>query len=156
MEVMLVSDVLTKEQRHLNMSHIHGKDTKPEEIVRKYLFSRGYRYRKNDNRYPGRPDIVLPKYYTVIFVHGCFWHRHPGCRYATTPSTNREFWQRKFDRNTARDKDVQNQLKADGWNVIVVWECELSRKADCEERLRRLEREIRESGGKQCATTLKE
>ena len=120
-----MSDVLTKEQRHFNMSHIRGKDTRPEEIVRKYLFSKGYRYRKNDSRYPGKPDLVLPKYHTVIFVHGCFWHRHPGCRYATTPSTNREFWQRKFDRNTARDRDVQNQLKADGWNVIVVWECEL-------------------------------
>lgn len=139
----MVSDVLTKEQRHLNMSHIRGKDTRPEEIVRKYLFSKGYRYRKNDSRYPGKPDIVLPKYHTVIFVHGCFWHRHPRCRYATTPSTNREFWQKKFDRNTARDKNVQNQLKADGWNVIIVWECELSRKTDREERLQRLEREIR-------------
>lgn len=143
-EVMPVSDVLTKEQRHLNMSHIHGKDTKPEEIIRKYLFSRGYRYRKNDSRYPGKPDVVLPKYHTAIFVHGCFWHRHPGCRYATTPATNSEFWQKKFDQNVARDKKVQEQLKADGWNVIVVWECELSRKADCEERLQRLEREIRE------------
>ena len=150
-----MSDVLTKEQRHFNMSHIRGKDTRPEEIVRKYLFSKGYRYRKNDSRYPGKPDLVLPKYHTVIFVHGCFWHRHPGCRYATTPSTNREFWQRKFDRNTARDRDVQNQLKADGWNVIVVWECELSRKADREERLRRLEREIRESGGKAMSNYVK-
>lgn len=139
-----MSDVLTKEQRHLNMSHIHGKDTKPEEIIRKYLFSRGYRYRKNDSRYPGKPDVVLPKYHTAIFAHGCFWHRHPGCRYATTPATNSEFWQKKFDQNVARDKKVQEQLKADGWNVIVVWECELSRKADCEERLQRLEREIRE------------
>ena len=142
-----MSDVLTKEQRHLNMSHIHGKDTKPEEIVRKYLFSRRYRYRKNDSRYPGKPDIVLPKYHTVIFVHGCFWHRHPGCRYATTPSTNREFWQKKFDQNVARDKKVQEQLKSDGWNVIVVWECEISRKADREERLQRLERQIREIQG---------
>lgn len=139
-----MSDVLTKEQRHLNMSHIHGKDTKPEEIIRKYLFSRGYRYRKNDSRYPGKPDVVLPKYHTAIFAHGCFWHRHPGCRYATTPATNSEFWQKKFDQNVARDKKVQEQLKADGWNVIVVWECELSRKADCEELLQRLEREIRE------------
>ena len=113
-----MSDVLTKEQRHLNMSHIHGKDTKPEEIVRKYLFASGYRYRKNDSRYPGKPDIVLPKYHTVIFVHGCFWYRHPGCRYATTPSTNREFWRKKFDQNVARDKKVQEQLKSDGWNVI--------------------------------------
>ncbi len=140
---MPVSDVLTREQRHLNMSHINGKDTKSEEIVRKYLFSEGYRYRKNDSRYPGKPDIVLPKYRTVIFVHGCFWHRHPGCRYATTPSTNCEFWQKKFNQNVARDRKVQEQLKADGWHVIVVWECEISRKADREERLQRLENEIR-------------
>ena len=138
-----MSDVLTREQRHLNMSHIHRKDTKPEEIVRKYLFSKGYRYRKNDSRYPGKPDIVLPKYRTMIFVHGCFWHRHPECRYATTPSTNRDFWQKKFDQNVARDWEVQEQLKADGWHVIVVWECEISRKAEREERLQRLENEIR-------------
>lgn len=144
---MPVSEVLTKEQRHLNMSHIHGKDTKPEEIVRRYLFSRGYRYRKNDSRYPGKPDMVLPKYHTVIFVHGCFWHRHPGCRYATNPATNREFWQKKFSQNVARDRKVQEQLKADGWNVIVVWECEISRKSDRERRLQRLERQIREIRG---------
>ena len=123
------------------------KGHKPEEIVRKYLFASGYRYRKNDSRYPGKPDIVLPKYHTVIFVHGCFWYRHPGCRYATTPSTNREFWRKKFDQNVARDKKVQEQLKSDGWNVIVVWECEISRKADREERLQRLERQIREIEG---------
>lgn len=137
-----MSDVLTKEQRHLNMSHIRGKDTRPEEIVRKYLFSRGYRYRKNDKRYPGKPDIILPKYKTVIFVHGCFWHRHPGCRYATIPKTDYEFWQKKFDQNVTRDKRVQKQLKDMGWRVIVVWECEISRKSDREERLRRLEQEI--------------
>lgn len=147
MELMPVSAVLTREQRHLNMSHIRGKDTKPEEIVRKYLFSKGYRYRKNDSRYPGKPDIVIPKYRTMIFVNGCFWHRHPGCRYAATPSTNRDFWQKKFDQNVARDRKVQEQLKADGWHVIVVWECEISRKADREERLQRLERQIREIQG---------
>lgn len=139
-----MSDVLTKEQRHLNMSHIRGKDTKPEEIVRKYLFSRGYRYRKNDSRYLGKPDIVLPKYHTMIFVHGCFWHRHPGCRYATTPATNLEFWQNKFDNNVARDRKIQTQLKDDGWNVIVVWECEISRNTDRGERFIRLEQEIKE------------
>lgn len=137
-----MADVLTREQRHLNMSYIRGKDTRPEEIVRKYLFSKGYRYRKNDRRYPGKPDIVLPKYRTMIFVHGCFWHRHPGCRYATTPATNREFWQKKFDQNVARDRKVQNQLKADGWNVIVAWECEISREKDRAARLSRLEEEI--------------
>ena len=146
---MPVSDVLTKEQWHFNMSHIRGKDTRPEETVRKYLFSKGCRYRKNDSRYPGKPDLVLPKYHTVIFVHGCFWHRHPGCRYATTPSTSREFWQRKFDQNVARDRKVQKQLEADGWNVIVVWECEISRKTDREERLERLENEIRHHNRKE-------
>lgn len=140
-----MADVLTKEQRHLNMSHICGRDTKPEEIVRKYLFSKGYRYRKNDSRYPGKPDIVLPKYHTAIFVHGCFWHRHPGCRYATMPATNREFWQKKFDQNVARDKKVQEQLKKDGWNVIVVWECEISKKSDRNNRLLRLEQEIKQT-----------
>lgn len=140
-----MSDVLTKEQRHLNMSHIRGKDTKPEEIVRKYLFSKGYRYRKNDSRYPGKPDIILPKYHAAIFVHGCFWHRHPGCRYATTPATNREFWQKKFDQNVARDKRVKEELETLGWNVIVVWECEISKKADRNKRLLRLEQEIKQS-----------
>ena len=139
-----MSDVLTKEQRHLNMSHIRGKDTRPEEIVRKYLFSKGYRYRKNDSRYPGKPDIVLPKYHTVIFVHGCFWHRHPGCRYATTPVTNRGFWQEKFSQNVTRDKVIQEQLKIMRWKVIVIWECEITRKGNREERLHKLENEITE------------
>lgn len=143
-----MSDILTKEQRHLNMSHIRGKDTRPEEIVRKYLFSKGFRYRKNDGRYLGRADIVLPKYHTAVFVHGCFWHRHSGCRYATTPSTNREFWQRKFEQNVARDRKVQEQLQADGWNVVVVWECEVTRKADREQRLQRLEHGIKRDGHK--------
>lgn len=147
MGVMPASDVLTRKQRHLNMSHIREKDTKPEGIVRKYLFLKGYRCRKNDSRYPGKSDIVLPKYRTVIFVHGCFWHRHPGCRYATIPSTNREFRQKKFDQNVARDRKVQEQMKVDGWHVIVVWECEISRKSDREERLQRLERQIREIQG---------
>lgn len=140
-----MSDVLTKEQRHLNMSHIRGKDTKPEEIVRKYLFSKGYRYRKNDSRYPGKPDLVLPKYRTVIFIHGCFWHRHSGCRYAATPATNREFWQKKFDQNIARDRDIRKQLEELGWNVIILWECEITRKTDRTARLQQLEHEINEA-----------
>lgn len=139
---MPVADVLTKEQRYLNMSRIRAKDTMPEEIIRKYLFSKGYRYRKNDKRYPGKPDIVLPKYRIMIFVHGCFWHRHPGCRYATTPATNSEFWLKKFNQNITRDRNVQEQLRVMGWNVIVIWECEVSRKTAREERLQRLEQEI--------------
>ena len=122
-----MSDVLTKEQRRFNMSQIRGKDTEPEEIVRKYLFSKGLRYRKNDKRYPGHPDIVLPKYHTVVFVHGCFWHRHPGCRYATVPATNTEFWQKKFSRNVERDKEEQRKLTEMGWRVLIVWECELKK-----------------------------
>ena len=146
---MPVSDVLTKEQRHLNMSHIHGKASGPEEIVRMYLFSKGDRYRKDGSRYPGKPDLVLPKYHTVIFVHGCFWHRHPGCRYATTPSTSREFWQRKFAQHEARDRQLQKQLQADGWHLKVVMESQKSRKTDREERLERLENEIRHHNRKE-------
>lgn len=122
-----MADVLTPEQRHYNMSRIRGKDTKPEEIVRKYLFSKGLRYRKNDKRYPGHPDIVLPKYKTVVFVHGCFWHMHEGCRYAKLPKTNTEFWKEKLSRNRERDKNEQRILREMGWKVLVVWECELKK-----------------------------
>ena len=122
-----MADVLTPEQRHYNMSRIRGKDTKPEEIVRKYLFSKGLRYRKNDKRYPGHPDIVLPKYKTVVFVHGCFWHMHEGCRYAKLPKTNTEFWKEKLSRNRERDKNEQRILREMGWKVLVVWECEIKK-----------------------------
>lgn len=132
-----MADVLTPEQRHYNMSRIRGKDTKPEEIVRKYLFSKGLRYRKNDKRYPGHPDIVLPKYKTVVFVHGCFWHMHEGCRYARLPKTNTEFWKEKLSRNRERDKNEQRILREMGWKVLVVWECEL-KKDNQQETLERL------------------
>ena len=122
-----MADVLTPQQRSYNMSRIRGKDTGIEIAVRRYLFSRGYRYRKNDPRYPGKPDIVLPKYKTVIFIHGCFWHRHEGCRYATTPKTRVEFWESKFRKNVANDKKHQEELEAAGWKVITVWECELKK-----------------------------
>lgn len=118
-------DVHSKEVRSYNMSCIKGKNTKPEEIVRKYLFSQGFRYRKNDKRYPGTPDIVLPKYRTVIFINGCFWHGHNGCRYYVTPKTNTEFWLKKINRNIGRDKKNVSDLREMGWNVLVVWECEL-------------------------------
>jgi len=136
-------DDLTKEQRTKNMQHIRSKDTKPEEIVRKFLFSRGFRYRKNDTRYPGKPDIVLPKYKTVIFVHGCFWHQHEGCKYAAVPKTREEYWIPKLKRNTERDKTVKDQLQRSGWRVLVVWECEIRKKADREERLSNLAKLIR-------------
>ena len=107
------------------MSCIHGKDTKPEEIVRKYLFSKGFRYRKNDKKLPGSPDVVLPKYRTVIFVNGCFWHGHDGCRYFIWPKNNAEFWHHKIETNIERDARKKKQLEDAGWNVIVVWECQL-------------------------------
>ena len=133
----------TPEQRHFNMSRIANKNTKPEEKVKKYLFSQGFRYRKNDKRYPGKPDIVLPKYHTIIFVNGCFWHMH-GCSRSRLPRTNQEYWKPKIERNIQRDAENQQKLEADGWKVIVVWECEL-KKRTAEERLSRLCDEIRKS-----------
>lgn len=109
------------------MSRIRSKDTKPEEIVRKYLFSHGFRYRKNDSRYPGKPDIVLPKYRTVIFVNGCFWHKHEGCKYFVWPKSNPEFWRNKIENNVLRDKENYAKLAKDGWKIIVIWECELKK-----------------------------
>jgi DNA mismatch endonuclease (patch repair protein) len=120
-------DDLTTEQRHVNMSHIQSKNTKPEMIVRKYLFSKGFRYRVNDKRYPGHPDIVLPKYKTVIFINGCFWHQHPNCKYASIPKTNKEYWIPKLQKNVERDKLNYKKLSKLGWNVIVIWECELKK-----------------------------
>ena len=114
----------TKEQRHYNMSKIRSKDTTPEEKVRKYLFSQGFRYRKNDKRYPGHPDIVLPKYKTAIFVNGCFWHMH-GCKEFVLPKSNLEYWLPKLESNKARDEANIAKLKEMGWNVIVLWECEI-------------------------------
>jgi DNA mismatch endonuclease (patch repair protein) len=118
-------DVHDKETRSYNMSCIKGKGTKPEEIVRKYLFSQGFRYRKNDKRLPGTPDIVLPKYRTVIFVNGCFWHGHKGCKYFVWPKNNAEFWKKKIESNISRDRKKAETLKDQGWKVIVVWECDL-------------------------------
>ena len=118
-------DVHNKETRSYNMSCIKGKNTKPEELVRKYLFSQGFRYRKNDKRLPGHPDIVLPKYKTVIFVNGCFWHGHEGCKYFVWPQNNAEFWKNKINTNKERDRRKEDELKALGWKVLVIWECEL-------------------------------
>ena len=120
-------DKITPEQRHYTMSRIRGKDTKPEILVRKYLFSEGFRFRKNDKRYPGHPDIVLPKYRTIIFVNGCFWHGHENCKYYTVPKTNTEFWVAKVKRNQERDRSDTAALAAMGWNVITIWECQLDR-----------------------------
>lgn len=120
-----MADVHSPKTRSYNMSCIREKDTKPEELVRKYLFAQGFRYRKNDARLPGKPDIVLPKYKTVIFVNGCFWHGHKDCRYFVWPKNNAEFWKRKISGNIERDAKNRRLLTELGWKVIVVWECEL-------------------------------
>lgn len=112
------------------MSRIRGKNTKPEVKLRSLLHRAGFRFRIHDNKLPGKPDIVLPRYRSVIFVHGCFWHRHEGCRYCTTPVTRKDFWDKKFSDTKQRDRKNQQQLAEAGWNVIVVWECEL--KSDAE------------------------
>ena len=134
-------DVHSKEVRSYNMSCIKGKGTKPEEMVRKYLFSQGFRYRKNDKKLPGTPDIVLPKYKTVIFVNGCFWHGHEGCKYFVWPKNNAEFWKAKILQNIERDKRDFERLENAGWKVIVVWECQL-KKARSFESLEGLKRKI--------------
>ena len=136
-----MADTKTPAERSENMSRIRSTNTKPEEIVRKYLFSHGFRYRKNDKRYPGKPDIVLPKYRTIIFVNGCFWHMH-GCSRSRLPRSNQEYWKPKIERNIQRDAENQKKLEADGWKVIVVWECELKKRI-AEERLSRLCEEIK-------------
>ena len=124
-EVASMADRLTKEKRSWNMSRIRGKDTKIEVMVRKYLFLKGFRFHKNVANMPGKPDIVLPKYRTVIFIHGCYWHRHKGCKNCTTPSTNREFWLKKFEKNVQSDLRSQQILESEGWKVLVLWECEI-------------------------------
>lgn len=123
-----MGDVMTPEQRHKCMARIRSKNTKPEIMVRKYLFARGFRYRKNVRRLPGTPDIVLRKYRTVIFVNGCFWHGHEGCRYSHLPKSNVEFWRNKIERNKKRDLRERVELRRMGWHVIQVWECQLKPK----------------------------
>jgi DNA mismatch endonuclease (patch repair protein) len=118
-------DIWSKEKRSECMSKIRSKDTKPELVLRKALFARGFRYRVNDKHLPGKPDIVLPKYKTVIFLHGCFWHRHEGCKYAYTPKTNTEFWVNKITSNCERDKVNLQKLTTLGWNILTIWECEI-------------------------------
>ena len=116
---------MTPQQRHANMAAIHGKDTKPEIIVRQWLWRHGYRYRLNHPRLPGKPDIVMRKYRTCIFVNGCFWHGHEGCKYYTVPKTNTEFWVSKVRRNQERDNEVRHRLASMGWHSITIWECDL-------------------------------
>ena len=122
-----MADNHTKEVRSRNMSKIRSTNTKPEVIVRKYLFSKGFRYRKNDKRYPGKPDIVLPKYRAVVFVNGCFWHMH-NCSRSKLPKSNLEYWKPKIKRNVERDAENYKKLKEMGWRVFIVWECKLKKK----------------------------
>lgn len=138
-------DIWDKEKRSQVMSRIRSKNTRPEMILRKALFARAFRYRVNDKRLPGTPDIVLPKYRTVIFVHGCFWHGHEGCKYATTPKTNTDFWVEKIAKNRERDKTHTEQLVALGWNVLTVWECDIRHnyKHDLPKLIDTIEAEIR-------------
>lgn len=140
-----MADRLTPQQRHHIMSSIHATSTKPELKLRKELWRRGYRYRTNDKRFAGSPDIVLPKYRTVIFVHGCFWHGHRGCSQYAIPQTNTEFWVNKITRNQNRDEDVWRKLEAKGWSVVIVWECELEKKV-LDATINRVEKEILANG----------
>lgn len=142
-----MSDVMTSEQRSRCMAAVKGKDTKPEMIVRKYLFSQGLRFRVQVRKLPGNPDIVLPKYKTVIFVNGCFWHGHEGCKYFRLPKSNVEFWKEKIERNIERDRESMRALLDLGWKVIRVWECELRNKANREETLNKIYNSITSSDG---------
>jgi len=122
-----MADVHSKEVRSYNMSKVKSKDTKPELLVRKFLFANGLRYRLYDKKLPGKPDIVLSKYKTVIFIHGCFWHGHENCKYAVMPKTRTEFWTIKIEGNKQRDKNNIEQLRNKGWNVLIVYGCELKK-----------------------------
>ena len=137
-----MADTKTPAERSENMSRIRSTNTKPEKTVRKYLFNHGFRYRINDKRYPGKPDIVLPKYHTVIFVNGCFWHMH-GCSRSRLPRSNKEYWTLKIKQNVERDVENRKKLEATGWRVIVVWECELKKRIE-EKRLSQLCNEIKQ------------
>lgn len=143
-----MADNHTRESRHVNMSHIRSKDTKPEEIVRKYLFSKGLRYRKNVSQMPGKPNIVFRKYKTVVFVNGCFWHHH-NCDRFKWPTSNVEYWIPKIERNVQRDIDNKKLLEANGWRVLVIWECELKKKIR-EKNLQSLYKSIVEGGDNKC------
>lgn len=136
-----MSDIFSKEKRSNIMSNIHSKETKPEVLVRKFLFSKGFRFRKNVTQLPGTPDIVLKKYKTIIFINGCFWHGH-NCKKASLPQTNYEFWKKKIDENKKRDTININQLKIFGWNIILLWQCEIKNKIAMARRMELLIKEI--------------
>ena len=138
-----MADILNTQQRHHCMSRIRGKNTKPEILVRKGLHARGFRFRLHNKKLPGSPDIVLPKYGVAIMVNGCFWHGHKGCRYATKPKSNVEFWETKIASNRHRDEVTTAHLEALGWTVITIWECELRTNSQLDDRLNTLAEEIR-------------
>mgnify|MGYP005818182525 CR=1 FL=1 len=131
-----MTDILTKEKRSWNMSQIKGKDTRPETLLRSVIHRSGLRFRIHDNKLPGKPDIVLPRYKTVVFVNGCFWHRHKGCKYAYTPKSRVDFWESKFSRTVQRDAEKSRELMELGWHVFTAWECEINN--DPEDLLERL------------------
>ena len=139
---MKITDIYSKEKRSNIMSKIRGQNTKPEELVRKFLFSKGFRYRINDKRYPGTPDIVLPKYRMIIFVNGCFWHGHENCKAAKLPKTNLQTWKRKILDNISRDEKNIAKLKKEGWKIIIIWQCEIKNKNNREKILELLFNEI--------------
>lgn len=125
-----MADVHSKETRSFNMSRIKGKDTKPELIVRKHLFAEGFRFRLHNKSLPGKPDITLKKFKTVVFINGCFWHGHSGCRYFKIPKTRTEWWTEKINKNIDNDLIAENKLKSMGWNVLTIWECDLKNKKE--------------------------
>ena len=141
-----MADILSKTQRSYNMSRIRGKNTKPEILVRKGLHACGFRFRLHNKKLPGSPDIVLPKYGVAIMVNGCFWHGHKGCRFATRPKSNVEFWETKIARNRHRDEITTAHLEALGWHVITVWECELRVGSQLKDRLDALAEEVWQAG----------
>jgi len=122
-----MADTVSPQVRSRMMSRIRSKDTSPEMSVRSFLHRQGLRFRKNDKKLPGRPDVVLPKYHTVLFIHGCFWHQHPGCREGRIPDSNREYWEPKLRRTVDRDKENRRTLESQGWRVLTAWECEIEK-----------------------------
>jgi DNA mismatch endonuclease (patch repair protein) len=137
-----MADVHSKETRSYNMSRIRSKDTRPEMLVRRFLHKNGFRYRLHVKNMPGKPDIVLPKYKTVIFIHGCFWHGHEGCKYYVVPKTRTEWWLNKINGNINNDSTAENNLRAAGWKIIKIWECELKKNSK-EDTLNKLVEKLR-------------
>jgi DNA mismatch endonuclease (patch repair protein) len=139
-----MADVHSPEKRSFNMSRIRSKDTKPEMLVRKFLFSYGFRYKLHDKSLPGKPDLVLPRYKTIIFIHGCFWHGHEGCRYFVVPKTRTEWWLNKISTNRQKDAASEKLLTSAGWKIINIWGCEIKNQKHFRERGLNLLKELKE------------